>query len=236
MITILKKVHSILIKFNKTYIFTLFINNETLYIIDHGNILTSFLPNYFNIKVRGKWDKRKIQQKGFIGRKLDENMVSDLSWAYRNYFGSQAAIAHYNIDFYQNLSFTIVDDDMVIEDVKLKVDDVVEIEGKDDDSDIEEKWFARIQAILVHQSNDDKHHIFLLFEWFNFIGSDSTMQCDRYLLQRHNENWKQIHPISIVNSHQKVHFVHDCSASCTVRDHDVNNRYYFKNSFLFNAV
>jgi hypothetical protein len=194
------------------------------------------LPNYINIKVRGRWNKQKIQQKGFSGRKLDENMISDLSWTYNNYFGLQAAIAHYNIDFYQNLSFTIVDDDTVIKDVKLKVDDVVEVEGNNDDDDVREKWFARIQAILLHQSNDNEYHVFLLFEWFDFIVSDSIMQCDRYLLQRHNDNWKQIHPISIISSHQRVHFVHDCTSTCTIRNHDVNNRYYFKNAFLFNAV
>ena len=62
------------------------------------------------------------------------------------------------------------------------------------------------------------------------------MQCNRYLLQGYRENWKRIHPISIVNSYQKVHFVHDCGTSCTIEKHDINNRKYFKNDFLFTAA
>ena len=132
-------------------------------------------------------------------------MVSDISWAYNNYFGRQAAVAHYNIDFYQHLSFTILDDDDMIikEDIKLRVSDVVEME---------------------------------LFEWFDLINFDSIMQCNRYILQGSRDNWKRIHPISIVNSHRKVHFVHDCSTSCTIEKHDINNKNYFKNDFLFTAA
>ncbi|CAG8735682.1 8531_t:CDS:2 [Rhizophagus irregularis] len=119
---------------------------------DQENNFTSPSSNYINIKVRSKWNKQKIQENGFSGRKLDENMVSDISWTYDNYFGQQAAVAHYNINFYQHLSFTIIDDDMIIEEnIKLQAGDVVEIEGKEDNDDIEnEKWFARIQAIFVH--------------------------------------------------------------------------------------
>jgi hypothetical protein len=165
-------------------------------------------------------------------------MVSDISWTYDNYFGQQAAVAHYNINFYQHLSFTIIDDDTIIEEnIKLQAGDVVEIEGKEDNDDIEnEKWFARIQAIFVHRSNDNNYHVFLSFEWFDLIGFDQIMQCNRYLLQGRNENWKRIHPISIINSHQKIHFVHDCGTSCTVENHDINNRNYFKNDFLYTAV
>jgi hypothetical protein len=167
-------------------------------------------------------------------------MVSDISWTYNNYLGQQAAVAHYNIDFYQYLSFTILDnEDMIIikDDIKLQVGDVVEVEGKEDDDDVEnEKWFARIQAIIVYQSNDNNYHVFLLFEWFELIGFDQIMQCDRYLLQGYRDSWKRIHPISIVNSHQRIHFVHDCGTSCTVEIHDINNRNYLKNDFLFTAV
>jgi hypothetical protein len=147
-------------------------------------------------------------------------------------------VAHYNINFYQHLSFTILDDDdtLIEEEIKLQVGDVVEVEGKEDGDAENEKWFARIQAIFVHQSNDNNYHVFLLFEWFDLIGFDPFMQCNRYLLQGHREDWKQIHPISIINLHQKIHFVHDCSPSCTVEKHDINNRNYFKNDFLFTAI
>ena len=200
------------------------------------------LPNYTNIKVRGKWNRQQIRKSGFLGKKLDENMVTDISWAYYNYFGQQAAVAYYDIKFYQHLSFTIIDDDNTVikEDIKLQVGDVVEMEGQDDnevDVDVNnEKWFARIQAILIHQSNDDNYHVFLLFEWFDQIGFDQLMQCNKYLVQGDRDNWKRIHPISIVNSHRKVHFVHDCGTSCTIEKHDINNRHYFKNDFLFTAV
>ena len=78
-------------------------------------------------------------------------------------------MTHYNIDFYQHLSFIVLDDNDIIikEDIKLQVGDIVEVEGQDGDDDVNidnEKWFARIQAILVHQSNDDNYHVFLLFE------------------------------------------------------------------------
>ncbi|CAB5180452.1 unnamed protein product [Rhizophagus irregularis] len=81
------------------------------------------------------------------------------------------------------------DDTIIEENIKLQAGDVVEIEGKEDNDDIEnEKWFARIQAIFVHRSNYNNYHVFLSFEWFDLIGFDQIMQCNRYLLQGRNEN------------------------------------------------
>ena len=60
-------------------------------ILDHEDVLTSPSSNYTNIKVRDKWNKRKIQQNGFSGKRLDDDMVLDISWAYNNYFRKQAA-------------------------------------------------------------------------------------------------------------------------------------------------
>ena len=175
-----------------------------------------------------------------MGKKLDENMISDIFWAYNNYFGQQAAVTHHTIDFYQHLSFTILDnDEMIKEDIKLQVGDVVEVEGKEDDDGDNEKWFARIKAIFMHQSNNNNYHVFLIFEWFDLVGFDQVMQCNKYKLQGHDntrEDWRRIHPISIINSHQIIHFVHDCNTSCTIEKHDINNRRYFKNDFLFNVV
>ncbi|CAB5384561.1 unnamed protein product [Rhizophagus irregularis] len=87
---------------------------------DQENYFTSSLSNYINIKVRGKWNKQKIQENGFSGN----------------------------------------DDTIIKENIKLQAGDVVEIEGKEDNDDIEnEKWFARIQAIFVHRSNDNNYHV-----------------------------------------------------------------------------
>ena len=114
------------------------------------------------------------------------------------------------------------------------------MEGKeddDDDDDDNEEWFACIQAIIIHQSNDNNYNAFLLVEWFDLIGFDSNMISNKYLLQRRNKVWRRIHPISIVSSRQKNHFVHDCNISCIEGKHNViNNRYYFKNDFFFTAV
>jgi len=105
-------------------------------ILDYEDVLTSPSSNYTNIKVQSKWNKRKIQQNGFSGKRLDDDMVLDISWAYNNYFRKQAAIIYNRIEFYQHISFIILDDDTLIkEDIKLQVGDVIEVKGKEDDDD-----------------------------------------------------------------------------------------------------
>ena len=63
-------------------------------------------------------------------------MVLNISQAYNNYFRKQAAIVYNHIEFYQYISFIILDDDTLIkEDIKLQVSDVIEVEEKEDDDD-----------------------------------------------------------------------------------------------------
>ena len=63
-------------------------------------IIHSPLENYTNIIVRGKWNLQAIKRAGFTSKKLDDNMLSELSWSYNNYFNQNELIINAKVAFY----------------------------------------------------------------------------------------------------------------------------------------
>lgn len=207
-----------------------------MYYLDQVTI-HSPLKNYINITVSGKWSLQEIRKAGFNGKDLDDNMKSDLYWAYSFYFKNDALIINTKVIFYRQVLFEILDDDSSLRStVKLHVGDIVDVPGvsgnNDDDN---EEWFAKIIAIIIHKDNNNNNCIFLMFDWFEYLNFDTNLQCHYYKLQE-RENWKRIHPITIISGQPKLHFIHNCNESCIIGKHDVNNRIFYRNDYLYTAV
>uniref|UniRef100_U9UCI9 Uncharacterized protein n=1 Tax=Rhizophagus irregularis (strain DAOM 181602 / DAOM 197198 / MUCL 43194) TaxID=747089 RepID=U9UCI9_RHIID len=109
------------------------------------------LKNYINITVSGKWSLQEIRKAGFNGKDLDDNMKSDLYWAYN-------------------------DDSSLRSTVKLHVGDIVDVpEVSGDNDDDNEEWFAKIIAIIIHKDNNNNNCIFLMFDWFEYLNFDTNI-------------------------------------------------------------
>ncbi|CAB4426840.1 unnamed protein product [Rhizophagus irregularis] len=213
-------------------------NNQNEDIEDDQAIIHSPLDNYINIIVRGKWDLKAIKKSGFSGNNLDKTIMSDLSWAYYNYFDQDTLIINYKVTFYQQVSFEIFDVDTFLKiEVKVRVGDIVDMSGVSDDQE-DDQWFARIAAIITHKNNYTTNNcIFLIFDWFERYNFDTNLQCQRYKLQEGTEDWKRIHSITVITTQPKWHFVHDCKNNCVTNNHDlINNRVFYKNDYLYTAI
>ncbi|CAB4440300.1 unnamed protein product [Rhizophagus irregularis] len=108
------------------------------------------LKNYINITVSGKWSLQEIRKAGFNGKDLDDNMKSDLYWAYSFYFKNDALIINTKVIFYRQVLFEILDDDSSLRStVKLRVGNIVDVPGVSGDNDDDnEEWFAKLLQLL----------------------------------------------------------------------------------------
>ena len=164
-------------------------------------------------------------------------MLTDLSWSYQNYFNQDILIINSKVTFYQQVSFEILDDDTVLKtEVKVHVGDIIDVVGRLDDDDNDDQWFAKIIAIIIHKNYNDNNCIFLVLDWFEYHDFNTNLQCHRYKLQRSDENWKRIHSITIISAQPKWHFIHDCINNCVEKNHNVNNRIFYKNDYLYTAA
>jgi hypothetical protein len=171
-------------------------------------------------------------------------MLSELSWAYHNYFNQNILIFNSKVEFYQQVSFEILDTDTSLKtEVKVHVGDIVDVTGNSDDDggnneQDHDQWFAKIIAIIVHKDNNNNNCIFLVFDWFSYHNFNTFLQCHCYKLQKGTENWRIIHSITIIAEQPKWHFIHDCKGSidCEADNHDVNNRFFYRNDYLYTAV
>ena len=189
--------------------------------------------------VHGKWNLQAIKKSGFSGNKLNDNMISDLSWSYYNYFNKDILIINFKVTFYQQVTFDILDDhDKTSKtEVKVHVGDIIAVSGTFDDGDDNDQWFAKVIAIIIHENNNGNNCIFLIFDWFDHCNFDTNLECHRYKLQRYTDNWKRIHSITVITEQPKWHFIHDCKDTCVANNHDiVNNRVFYRNDYLYTAA
>ncbi|PKC56241.1 hypothetical protein RhiirA1_402281 [Rhizophagus irregularis] len=99
-------------------------------------------------------------------------------------------------------------------------------------------YYAIIKAIFTHKYNDDLTHAFIRIDWMQESSTvDPILQCPIYELQKaENMRWYRVHPITTIDSHLKVHFLHNCRSTCTSDLHDALNNQYFKNEFFYTAI
>lgn len=149
---------------------------------------------------------------------------SDLSLAYES-FGYHASLINKNYNFYKCVSYINAETQCY-----LNINDVVTIQVADYGES-----YAIIKGIFKHKSNDGYFYPFIYVDWFeNIYKNNSRLDCPIFVL-RHDDFYRKIFPLTVVDKVRKVHFVHDCNARCK-NNHNLENRHYLKNDFFFKAI
>ncbi|GBC15840.2 hypothetical protein GLOIN_2v1764038 [Rhizophagus irregularis DAOM 181602=DAOM 197198] len=186
--------------------------------VENTNIVTC-IPEIMDINVRSKWNKHQRDQENFtVGKHLNEYFFNELANAYAEYYNDRGAMINSKVEFYNNISYVVKDDDGFV-DVQLSVGDVVDVfeEGETEES------YAIIKGIFTHERSR-KLHAFVIFDWFEKIGENTLLKCPKYRLQASEETrWNRIFPISLIDHNSRVHFVHDCNGDCNYDRHNLSN-------------
>ncbi|CAB5360892.1 unnamed protein product [Rhizophagus irregularis] len=90
------------------------------------NIITC-IPEIMDINVRLKWNKYQRNQENFtIGKHLNGYLSNELANAYTEYYNDRGAMINSKVEFYNNISYVVKEDDCFV-DVQLNVGDIVDV-------------------------------------------------------------------------------------------------------------
>ncbi|CAB5187060.1 unnamed protein product [Rhizophagus irregularis] len=94
------------------------------------NIITC-IPEIMDINVRLKWNKYQRNQENFtIGKHLNGYLSNELANAYTEYYNDRGAMINSKVEFYNNISYVVKEDDCFV-DVQLNVGDIVDVFEED---------------------------------------------------------------------------------------------------------
>uniref|UniRef100_U9TZ70 Uncharacterized protein n=1 Tax=Rhizophagus irregularis (strain DAOM 181602 / DAOM 197198 / MUCL 43194) TaxID=747089 RepID=U9TZ70_RHIID len=201
---------------------------------DNDTQITCMDKNYINIRVQEMYKKDDLQTAG-LKSILNDDLFAELERSYQDELNCTEHIASQKVKYFKSISYTIVDDDEVVN-VNLHVGDVIDIleDVSSDTTDSRENEakttisYARIQAIFLH-TKDQLEIPFLILDWFISLNTnDLKLCCPRYRLQRSaDQTWHRIYVVKWVDHQPNVHFVHQCRKSgCNNGKHNENNVYY----------
>ena len=162
-------------------------------------------------------------------------MQQNLYNAYCTYHNKKSAISFKTIEYFDAISYTVFQDDDMNIDVRIHVNDVIDVE---EDNGMESHAYAIIREIFTHMANDRKKYAFFLIDWYYDTGRvDNFTGSKIYRLQKsHNNLWPHIHSFHIVDRKPRVHFVHNCKTNCIGNRHAADNLEYLYNEFFYIAV
>ncbi|GBC04304.1 hypothetical protein RclHR1_05600004 [Rhizophagus clarus] len=140
---------------------------------------------FFNVRVHKKWDTKRIKEKGFVKKINNENeMQRNLYEAYRYYLNKETAISFKILEYYDMISYTILQEDDVNIDISIHVGNDIDILVEDDNG-IGNREYALIRGIFTHKANDNKKYAFFILDWYYNTGrTDSLTGCKIYGLSR----------------------------------------------------
>ncbi|CAG8796324.1 13621_t:CDS:2, partial [Gigaspora rosea] len=135
--------------------------------------ITSYDDKIRNIKTRKRLSKNEIQKLS-LPVKFDNNLqfTYDIISAYDIYMEKRAALIHRRVEFYKQISYTLLNDDGIFDTyMNLHSGDIVQIQ--------EETYlsYAILKGIFTHQNND--------------VYEKQTAE---------NTRWHQVYPISLIDN------------------------------------
>lgn len=157
-------------------------------------------------------------------------MQRNLYKTYGDYFGKKTAISFKTLEYYDMITYTVLQDDDVNVDVKIHVDDVIDIE---DDNGIEIREYALIRGIFTHIANDKKRYAFFILDWYyNTNRMDNFTGSKIYGLQESNNiSWPHIHSFHIVDRVPHIHFVRNGNS-----EYLLNEFFYITVSNIYSSI
>jgi hypothetical protein len=164
----------------------------------------------------------------------DTHMQRYLYKAYYDYFGKETAITFKTLEYYDMISYTVLQDDDVNIDIDIHVGEIIDIE---DDNGTEMREYALIRGIFTHIANDNKKYAFFILDWYYNTGRiDNLTESKIYKLQESADvSWPHIHSFHIVDRIPRVHFVHNCKINYA-NGHASDNSEYLFNEFFYMVV
>jgi len=113
-------------------------------------------PHFVNIKLHNKW---QIDAAGFSkGFDIDNSLYRDFSVAYSDYTKMPAAVINKGLEFYNYVSYDVLDDEEIEANMHLRVGDVIDVKEEE-----EENSFALIRAIVRHMANNA--NLYSIYFW-----------------------------------------------------------------------
>jgi hypothetical protein len=207
--------------------------NRFIYLLNQG--IEPPQECFLDIRLHGRWNSKRVIKEGFVSKLSNEHpMQRNLYNAYRTYHKRESAISFKTIEYFDAISYTVLQDGANI-DIRIRVGDAIDVE---DDDEMQSRAFAVVRGIFTHMANDKKKYAFFIIDWYyetgrveNFTGSKI------YGLQESDDDlWTHIHSFHIVDRRPRVHFVHNCKTSCVDNHHSTNNTEYLHNEFFYMAV
>ncbi|RIB04468.1 hypothetical protein C2G38_2222307 [Gigaspora rosea] len=133
-------------------------------LMDSSNI-TSYDDKIRNIKTRKRLSKNEIQKLS-LPVKFDNNLqfTYDIISAYDIYMEKRAALIHRRVEFYKQISYTLLNDDGIFDTyMNLHSGDIVQIQ--------EETYlsYAILKGIFTHQNNDGLVYSFIWVDWPQYL-------------------------------------------------------------------
>jgi len=161
-------------------------------------------------------------------------LLTDLTRIYKDLYQNSGAIIQRHVDYYNSIQFTVKEKN-IYSNITLRVGEAIDVEDTDDP---DERSYALIRAIIIHQDDLGRNNPFLLIDWFYKNGrTDFATGFPIYGLQESDDLlWFHLHPLTIVDRKPKVHFVHKCTNHCSNGSHDKNNEEYILNEFYYLIV
>ncbi|RGB22335.1 hypothetical protein C1646_776261 [Rhizophagus diaphanus] len=189
----------------------------------------------YEIRLQVKWKRHEILQNNFeINMSVNGDIHDDLKIAYRDYFNFTEYIHNNKLNYYNYISYKILDEEGESSTIQIHVGDIVEIEVENDGIS-----YVIVKAIFLHTYNNNKTYSFYYLNWFEKIegknGFDNIMMGQKYKICVERKKWINIFPIHLINLIPKIHFIHQCDSSCLIGNHNLSQPYLL-NEFFYNAV
>jgi hypothetical protein len=161
-------------------------------------------------------------------------MQRNLYNAYRSYHKKRSAISFKTIEYFDAISYTVLQDGANI-DIRIRVGDAIDIE---EDDGMQSRAFAVVRGIFTHMANDEKKYAFFIIDWYYETGHVESFTGSKIygLQESNNDSWPHIHSFHIVDRRPHVHFVHNCKTGCVGNHHATNNSEYLHNEFFYMVV
>jgi hypothetical protein len=87
--------------------------------------------------------------------------------AYYDYFGKEMVITFKTLEYYDMISYTVLQDDDDNIDINIHVGEVIDVE---DDNGTGVRKYALIKGIFTHIANDNKRYAFFILDWYYNTG------------------------------------------------------------------
>ncbi|RIB08046.1 hypothetical protein C2G38_2045490 [Gigaspora rosea] len=153
---------------------------------DISTNITSHDDKIKNIKTRKHLSKNEIQKLS-LPVKFDDNLqfTYDIISTYDIYIEKRAALIHRCVEFYKQISYTLLNDDSTFDmHMNLHSGDIVQIQEETDLS------YAILKGIFTHQNNNGLVYSFIWVDWLRESSIlDPILQCPVYEKQTAENTW-----------------------------------------------